>query len=141
MSDAAGGKGAKKSRKGDELALAAKKRLKGTEEILEKVRALADAAKREPEKLLCVLISNPFSLQCASVGGSSSTPIARATGWRAPPHLADSLPPRSSLADLDLPHECREVVDKDADAVIDEIEASCPTTWGLCLSPFSPCSR
>lgn len=29
-----------------------------------------------------------------------------------------------TLADLNLPYECREVVDKDAESVIDEIEAN-----------------
>jgi hypothetical protein len=37
--------------------------------------------------------------------------------------LSCTRPPRT-LAELNLPHACREVVDKDADAVLDEIEAA-----------------
>jgi meiotic recombination protein SPO11 len=61
-------------------ALAFKKRLKGPEEILAKVRKLSARVKAEPELM-------------------------------------------KTITDLGLANECREVVDKDSDAVLDEIEA------------------
>ncbi|KAI7843532.1 hypothetical protein COHA_002774 [Chlorella ohadii] len=66
---------------GAEVAAMNKKKLKGTEEILAKVRRLAERVKAEPEV-------------------------------------------QKSLAELNLPHACREVVDKDADAVLGEVETA-----------------
>lgn len=71
----------KKQKAGTELAAMNKKKLKSADEILAKVKALAQRVKAEPEV-------------------------------------------QRTLRDLDLPHACREVVDKDADAVLDEVEAA-----------------
>lgn len=74
------GKGGPKGGVGRELPIS-KKKVKTVEEVLSKVRRLAEAVKAEPE-------------------------VVR------------------TLADLNLPHACREVVDKGADAVLGEIETA-----------------
>ena len=50
-----------------------------------------------------------------------TSPLAH---FPAPPPPCPRPPPRRTLADLQLPHACREVVDKGADAVLDEIEGA-----------------